>query len=143
LIVDTGAILQLLETRSESARAIARTIETEPSKLILPQTVAAELDYMLNSRGGRLAGRALLEDLAANRFEVPCLESPDFATIASLNERYFGLSVGLVDLSIVVMAARYGTTRVLTLDQRHFRAMHPLQGGVFTILPFDQDIAGA
>jgi len=33
--------------------------------------------------------------------------------------------------------ARYGTTRVLTLDERHFRAMRPLHADAFTILPAD------
>jgi uncharacterized protein len=32
---------------------------------------------------------------------------------------------------------RYGTTRVLTFDQKHFRAVKPPQGGVFTVLPAD------
>jgi predicted nucleic acid-binding protein len=42
------------------------------------------------------------------------------------------------DATIAVLAARYATTRVLTLDHKHFRAMQPLQGGgSFTILPGD------
>jgi hypothetical protein len=37
----------------------------------------------------------------------------------------------------VVLAARFGTTRILTFDERHFRALIPLQGRHFTILPAD------
>jgi uncharacterized protein len=39
----------------------------------------------------------------------------------------------------MILAApdRYGTTRVLTFDQRHFRAVKPPHGGVFSVLPAD------
>jgi hypothetical protein len=37
-----------------------------------------------------------------------------------------------------VIAERYATRRLLTFDERAFRAVAPLQGGAFTILPADQ-----
>lgn len=33
------------------------------------------------------------------------------------------VDVGLADASLVVLAERYGVAEVLTLDERHFRAM--------------------
>jgi hypothetical protein len=33
---------------------------------------------------------------------------------------------------------RLGTRRILTFDQRHFRAVRPIHGGVFTLLPADR-----
>jgi predicted nucleic acid-binding protein len=61
-------------------------------------------------------------------------------TIAALNDQYRDLDVGLTDLSLIVIAARFGTTRILTFDERHFRTMRPLQGGVFALLPFDEPV---
>ncbi|MBO0774090.1 MAG: PIN domain-containing protein, partial [Actinobacteria bacterium] len=61
--------------------------------------------------------------------------SREVAQAATVAERYSDLGIGLADASIVVLAERYKTTRVLTFDHRHFRAMKPLQGGSFTILP--------
>lgn len=52
-------------------------------------------------------------------------------------ERYADLHIGIADASIVVLAAKYGTTRVLTFDERHFLAMRPLHAAAFTILPAD------
>lgn len=138
LIVDTGPILAQLEPADGLARASARALAAERTTPIMPLTVAAELDYMLTARGGGHANRSLLRDLAAQRFVVPGLEPEDFATIGVLNERYRDLNAGLTDLSIVVLAARYRTNRILTFDQRHFRQMQPLQGGAFTLLPFDE-----
>ena len=48
---------------------------------------------------------------------------------------YRALGIGLADASIVVIAARAGTNRVLTLDGRHFRALKTLPGGAFELLP--------
>jgi hypothetical protein len=37
-----------------------------------------------------------------------------------------------------VLAADPKTTRLLTLDERHFRALRPLWGEAFTLLPADR-----
>jgi hypothetical protein len=37
----------------------------------------------------------------------------------------------------VVLAARVGTVDIATFDERHFRAMEPLTGGSFRVLPAD------
>jgi predicted nucleic acid-binding protein len=57
---------------------------------------------------------------------------------AAVAERYQDQRIGLADASIVALAARYQTTRVLTLDERHFLAMRPLHADAFTILPADR-----
>jgi uncharacterized protein len=49
------------------------------------------------------------------------------------------LKLGIADSHTMILAApeRYGTARVLTFDQKHFRAVKPPQGGVFAALPAD------
>jgi predicted nucleic acid-binding protein len=121
--------------------ASARVLAAERTTPIMPLPVAVELDYMLTARGGATANRSLLGDLAAERFMAPGLNPEDFRTIQALDERYRHLNVGLTDLSIVVLAARFKTTRLLTFDQRHFRVMRPIQGGAFTLLPFDEPVS--
>ena len=101
---------------------------------------AAETDYLMQRRGGPTANRSFISDLANGRFEVACFGPADFRAMESLNGRYRDLNVGLADLSVVALAQKLSTTRLLTLDQRHFRLLRPLQGGVFTLLPFDEDI---
>ena len=76
-------------------------------------------------------------NLSAGRFTVACLEREDYATISDLDARYANLELGLADCALVVLARRCKTTRLLSFDERHFRAVRPLQGGVFTILPAD------
>ena len=54
-----------------------------------------------------------------------------------LQLRHAALGLGRADSSIVVSAARYKTQRLFSFDERHFRALRPLQGGAFEILPAD------
>jgi predicted nucleic acid-binding protein len=43
--------------------------------------------------------------------------------------------IGVADSSIVLLAARYGTRSLLTLDHSHFGVLRPIQGGCFRLLP--------
>lgn len=45
--------------------------------------------------------------------------------------------MGLADASLVVLAHRYGTDRLLTLDERHFRVLRTREGQPFRLLPAD------
>lgn len=84
------------------------------------------------------ARQAFLEDLAARRYESPGLDATDYDAALALDRRYAHLNLGLADLSVAVLASRLGTRRILTFDQRHFRAVRPIQGGTFTLLPDDR-----
>ena len=57
---------------------------------------------------------------------VPFL-GDDVAAAAGVVESYRDLGIGLADASIVVLAGRFDTDRVLTLDERHFRALRTPQ----------------
>jgi len=57
--------------------------------------------------------------------------------VSELDIRYSDLGLGLADCSIMVLAERYETRRLLSFDERHFRAVAPLQGGSFEFLPAD------
>ena len=95
--------------------------------------MTAEIDYLLGRRFGAPARRAFLEDLAARRYESPGLDARDYEAALDLDRRYADLDLGLADLSVAIFAQRLGTRRVLTFDERHFRAVRPLQGGTFAL----------
>jgi hypothetical protein len=129
----------LADEREPLRLGILDVLRTEPGGLFVPAPVTAEVDYLLGQRLGRRAQHAFLEDLAARRYESPGLDARDYETALELDGRYADLDLGLADLSIVILARRLGTRRVLTFDERHFRAVRPLQGGTFTLLPADAD----
>jgi predicted nucleic acid-binding protein len=137
LIVDAAAVVAMGDRRDRRQAAVESVLRDEPGGLVMPAQVTAEADYLLWSRGGAPARRSFLEDLARGRYLVECLGPEDYALVADLEERYSALAPGLTDLSIVIVAHRVGTRRVATFDERHFRAMRPLGGGAFTLLPAD------
>lgn len=137
LLIDAAPIVALADSDEPLRNDILADLRDEGGELVIPAPVAAEVDYLLGERFGNLARRAFLRDLAAGRFVVAALERDDYTAVLDLESRCSDLDLGLADCSLVVLAARYRTTRVLSFDQRHFRAITPLQGGAFTILPAD------
>ncbi|MGH3025247.1 MAG: type II toxin-antitoxin system VapC family toxin [Gaiellaceae bacterium] len=139
LIVDTAPLVSLADASEPRRDAVLAALRDEDGPLILPAPATAEIDYLLGSRFAPGAREAFLSDLASGRFTIVCLELGDYATIVDLDRRYSDLGLGLVDCSAIILAARYRTRRILTFDERHFRAVAPLDGGVFTILPADAE----
>ena len=137
LVLDAGPLVASADIGAPQRLAVQRSLRDEPGPLVLPDPVSAEVGYLLGRRVGEGARRAFLDDLAAGRFDVECLERLDYARIVVLDSQYEGLSFGLADLSVVVIAARLRCTRIMTFDERHFRAIRPLYGGAFTLLPAD------
>jgi len=73
-------------------------------------------------------------------FRVEGLTQEEHELALALHDRYAGLDLGLADLSVVVLAHRYRTLRLLTFDERDFRPITPLHGDAFTLLPADLDL---
>jgi predicted nucleic acid-binding protein len=62
----------------------------------------------------------------------------DVARASDIIGRYRDLELGLADASVVVLAERHGTHDLLTLDERHFRAVAGPGGRPFRVLPADR-----
>lgn len=138
LLIDAAPLVALAD-RDEPLRPVIRDVlETASGPLVIPGPVTAEIDYLLGERFGEPARRAFLRDLAAGRFIVPTLDRDDYSTIVDLDGQYRDLSLGLADCALVALAARYRTAQLLSFDERHFRAVTPLTGDTFTILPADR-----
>jgi hypothetical protein len=70
-------------------------------------------------------------------YRLEQIEADDIAAAERVIAKYAAMEVGLADASIAVIAARYGARDLLTLDERHFRAMRGPGGRPFRILPAD------
>ena len=141
IIVDTSAVLASLDESYAEHTAIAEVIATADGPLVISPMVAAESDYMLYTRLGAAAARQFAADVAAEAYELPEWTAADHAAALEVINRDSDDSnyIGIADAANVVLADRYRTTRLLTLDQRHFRRLRPLWGADhFTLLPYDQ-----
>ncbi|MCA1704573.1 MAG: PIN domain-containing protein [Actinobacteria bacterium] len=135
LLVDAGPLVALADRRDPLRPAVRKVLEAENDALVIAAPVTAEVDYLLGRRIGQQARLAFLEDLAAGRFIVECLEADEYAGVAKLERSYLELDLGLAACATVLLAARLRTRRILTFDERHFRVLRPLQGGAFELLP--------
>ena len=137
LLIDAAPIVALADLAEPRREQILTALRDEPGDLVVPAQTTAEVDYLLGQRFGREARRGFLSDLARGRFTVATLEREDYQTAIELDRRYADLDLGLADCALVALADRFSTRRILSFDERHFRAVTPLSGGAFTILPAD------
>jgi predicted nucleic acid-binding protein len=138
VVVDTAPVVAYGDRSDPRFSAVEDILLSATGRLVVPAPVTAEIDYLLRERVGADPARGFLEDIADGRFEVVGLEAHEHRMVADLDRQYDDLGLGLADLSVVVLARRFGTRRILTFDERDFRAVRPLQGGAFTLLPADR-----
>ena len=136
IVADTSGVFAALD-RSQPGHEAARAVVEGEDVLILSPFVLAELDYLLSTRISASASIELLRDVEAGAYELAPFTSDDVGEASHVVEQYRDLGIGLADASIVVLAGRHETDRVLTLDERHFRALRTLGGKHFALLPTD------
>ena len=136
ILVDTGALLVNYDRRDRHHAAVAQVL-AHPQLRILSPFVLAELDYMIAKLAGQPTELMVLQDVARGVFQLESFSVADVAAAISVIERYADLNLGLADASIVVLAERHECYDVLTLDQRHLRAISGPKGRPFRLLPFD------
>lgn len=137
LIVDASALYAQADADEPRHAAVASILRAERDALVTTELALAEADYLILERLGLEVELDLLADLVAGTYLVECLSREELRSARAVIERYRDLHLGLADASLVVLAERYDTRRILTLDERAFRVVRPLQGGSFTILPAD------
>jgi predicted nucleic acid-binding protein len=136
IVADTSVIVALLDRVDERHELTRAWLERTKPALITVPPILAEVDFLAASRGGQGMRAAFREDVIAGAYHVDWWnEAPVQA--AKTAHQYTDLGVSLADGSLVALAARLQTTEVATFDERHFRAMRPLWGDAFRLLPLD------
>jgi predicted nucleic acid-binding protein len=97
--------------------------------------VLAELDRLLATRRGVDAELAALRELSGGAWELAAFGATDLTAARQVVERYRDQEIGLADASLVVLAARHRTNRLLTLDRRHFGVVRTSAGKPFVLVP--------
>jgi len=135
VIVDTSALLAYFDTDEPDRQAVAAVLDDTDEPLIVSPYVVAELDYLVASRLGVAAELAVLAELAGGAWDLPAIDAEGLRDARAIIERHEDQRIGVADASNVVLAARYRTQTIVTLDRRHFDVLRPLAGGHFTVLP--------
>ena len=123
ILVDTGAMLALLDADDEHHRVIREMYDENPHAWVLPWPILPEVDYLVATHIGAKAQDVLLADLADGAFSVEWGRDEDLAVAQRIHQRYRSLRLGLVDAMVIATAERLKPKAIATLDLRHFGAV--------------------
>ena len=137
ILLDTSGLLAAMDASERHHDAAASALLTAGGPRLLSPFVLAELDYLLTTRVGATAARALLAEVGRGAYQLEPFDAIDVTSALGHLDRYGDLALGLTDASILVLAERHDVSDVLTLDERHFRAVRRAGGAHFRILPAD------
>ncbi len=137
ILLDTSGLFAALNPDQPHHEAARNVLASEAAPLVLSPFVLTELDYLITTRGTVEAELAFLGEVAAGAYEIAAFDGDDVRAAAVVITQYYDLGIGIADASLVVLAGRYRTERILTLDERHFRALRSPRGKPFTLVPAD------
>jgi predicted nucleic acid-binding protein len=136
ILLDTSGLVANYD-RDDPHHADAARVLAESRPRLLSPFVLAELDYLITRLVGQVAEQAVLTDVANGAFELAAFGMDDVGEAQAVIRQYSALTLDLADASLVVLSRRYSCTDLLTLDQRHFRAVAGAGGHSFRLLPDD------
>jgi uncharacterized protein len=137
IICDTSGLVAYFDSSDAYHAEVSAAIATDPGPFVVSPYILAEVDYLLATRRGVQAELAALSELSAGAWDLPGYDATDLRHAISVVDQYQDQNIGLADASLVILAQRYRTDRVLTLDHRHFRVLRTLAGQRFMLLPAD------
>ncbi|QLY34358.1 PIN domain-containing protein [Nocardia huaxiensis] len=129
-MADTSAIIAAYDRAAELHEQAREYLDT--SVAVVSPLVLDEVDHLLIARFGkdRRTADLVLDDLLTSAEEgevlVPVVDRDDLRVAQKIIEQYRGLRLDLADAVNVVLAERYLTNDLLTLDEKDFRAIRPL-----------------
>lgn len=132
-VVDTGPLYAAVDEDDADHARCRAALEQPEHRLIIPALVVAEATYLIGTRLGPDVEARFLESLTHMDVEAPTLD--DWSRIAQLVKQYGDFPLGGVDASVVALAERLDVETVVTLDDRHFRAVRPRHRQAFRLSP--------
>ena len=131
VLLDTGFV----DKGDVNAPRVRRVLTDLTDDILLPVTILVETSYLIQARLGHAAMRLFVRQLQGSSLQLTSLMTADFARIDEILTQYADLELDFVDASVVAIAERLRIQRILTVDQRDFRAIRPKHCPYFDILP--------
>lgn len=138
IVLDTSIVLALMDEGEKQHERVREWMEGVSEVLCTTPLVLAELDHLVPRKGGPRAAEALRASFESGAYALEWWRSALQETI-EIARQYESIGLGLTDASLIALAAYLETTRIATLDERHFRAVRPASSDAerFTLLPAD------
>lgn len=138
LVADSGAIYALYDADDEHHEAVVASQERERGPIVVPMAILGELDYLLREFLGVDAELDFLDSVLSGAFFLEPMTEADVKRCREILAQYRDLDPGLVDAAVIATAERLRTDRILTVDERDFRAILSSTGKPFVLLPADR-----
>lgn len=136
LVADTGGLYALFDADDAHHRVVRRIVEQERGAILVPAVILGELDYLLREFLGVDAELDFLDSMIGGAFTLEPLTALDLTRCREIIAAYRDLDLGLADAAVMAVAERLRIQRILTVDERDFRAVKPRHGH-FILLPAD------
>ena len=120
IIVDTGFWVALANKNDNYHEAVKKTFAKYNEPLITTWCVVTENCYFLQSRRGVEGAITFINAMSKGLFEVFEMKNNDVLRIRELMTKYKDLPMDLADASLVVLAEKCQTGRILSLDIKDF-----------------------
>lgn len=134
VIADTGFVVALTN-KNDNRHLDVKNIYLQQNQIILPQTVLAEVAYLIGRDAGIKILVKFLQGLSKSKFNLTSLTNQDLLISANILETYQDSRIDFVDATVMAMAENRNITTILTIDQRDFRLFKPNHCQSFIILP--------
>ncbi len=134
VIVDTSVLLAFFDASEPDHEAVSDLLAVADVLVVSPYVVA-ELDYLVATRHGVDDELAVLDELAGGAWDLAEFDDEGLRRAREVIASYRDEAIGVADASLVVLAERYRTRTIATLDRRHFDVVRSPDGGFFEVLP--------
>jgi uncharacterized protein len=133
LVVDSAFVVALARARDDDHQAARAWMQTSDEDLVTSPLALAEMDYLIGEYLGQRGQEALWSDLADGVYSVRWWADA-IGEVVTVARRHPW--IGLTDASLVALAGRVRTNRIVTFDD-HFRSLTTPGGEPFVVLPAD------
>lgn len=137
MILDTSGLLAALDPDELMHAACRNAMESEGGRLVVSPLVLCELDYLLGQRTTVRRRADVLRDMERGAIELAELSPSDVGAAVEVMAQYPDLNTRLTGAHLVVLASAHPDEAILTLDERHFRAVTRADRSALTLYPAD------
>lgn len=139
VIADTGFFVALLRPVDHAHHAALRAYEAIEEPLVATWPVLTEATHILATRAHPGLASGLVESFASGEFLLAEQGIGDLRRMETLMRKYRDLPMDVADASLVVLAEKIGSGRILSTDRRDFKSYRWKNRKPFTNLMFPDD----
>ncbi len=135
LVLDTGVVFAALNGDDPAHAACRRLLESAGERLVVPDPVLVELDYLLRRTARAETWLTFCQAIEDGAFDLQAMNPTLLLAAARIQAKYDDFPLGFVNAAVFATCEALGETKVATLDRRHFSVLRTEDGSTLDLLP--------